>query len=334
MSISSADIQWFNAALTSASVPAQNGGRQSQTQSVSGVKNNLFPDVSAAERASGAEHWRKLFAVLKSADDLPLADVRISLEACTPGESYVLLHQSDPLATQADVGWRRPFGVGALAEASAIGAQSLEVTTEADFSGWSDQPFQEGDVVRVDARADCLSPGACEYALVDSVSFVGASVTLTLEAPLAHAYPLGAAVASAIEYGTLVARADDLVLTGGVTYDAEALPIAVSQVGCCFQQWTVTVTNAATGALSLSGDTLGAVGTGSTGVDLAPANPDGGVYFTLAAAGWGGTPANGDSLSFLTYPASAAIFLHRVIPAGAGTLALDRTVLCLEGESP
>ena len=48
------EIIWRPALLQSSSVPAQNGGRMAHSTLVSGVKNNLFPDVSQAERVSGA----------------------------------------------------------------------------------------------------------------------------------------------------------------------------------------------------------------------------------------------------------------------------------------
>jgi hypothetical protein len=43
--------------------PAQNGGRMASTQLVSGVKNNLFPDVSQAERLAGSVKWRKASSI-------------------------------------------------------------------------------------------------------------------------------------------------------------------------------------------------------------------------------------------------------------------------------
>ncbi|MCK7574610.1 MAG: hypothetical protein MZV65_00920 [Chromatiales bacterium] len=84
MPIVSSRNQWFNPVSVSDTTPAQNGGRPSQTQNVSGVKNNLFPDVSAAQRQAGAEHWRKVFVQIKNADNLPLIDPKISIEQGTP----------------------------------------------------------------------------------------------------------------------------------------------------------------------------------------------------------------------------------------------------------
>lgn len=57
------EIVWRPAALMSDVTPAQNGGRMAFSQLVSGVKNNLFPDVSQSERLAGAVKWRKAFTL-------------------------------------------------------------------------------------------------------------------------------------------------------------------------------------------------------------------------------------------------------------------------------
>ena len=62
------EIIWRPAALMSDTVPAQNGGRMTLSQLVSGVKNNLFPDVSQSERTAGSTKWRKAFVHINSAD--------------------------------------------------------------------------------------------------------------------------------------------------------------------------------------------------------------------------------------------------------------------------
>lgn len=50
MPILDEEIVWCPAALNSDALPAQNGGRMRFTTLVSGVKNNLFPDVSQSDR--------------------------------------------------------------------------------------------------------------------------------------------------------------------------------------------------------------------------------------------------------------------------------------------
>lgn len=333
MPIANADIKWFRSALQSATTPAQNGGRFTQTEIVSGVKNNLFPDVSAAQRKAGAEHLRKAFVAVRNAANLTLVDPKLSIESGTPGDSYVLLHLGTQVDTEDQV-TGRPYGYGTLALAAESADTEIIVTAEsADYADMTVNPFQVGDTLRIDARATVIDTGLSEYAVIVSLVYAGAEMTITLAAPLENDYPLGAKVASVIEPGDLAASSTVPTATGGVTYNATTHPIAVPAVGGIYQVWTVTVTNGAAGALSVAGDTVGTVGTGATGVNLAPANPAGGVYFTLSAAGWGGTPATGDTLTFTSTPAACPLWYRRIVPAGAAAISSDPVVVCVEGES-
>ncbi|AFL73358.1 hypothetical protein [Thiocystis violascens] len=332
MSILTAELQWFRPALQSDTVPAQNGGRCTEALIVSGVKNNLFPDVSAAQRAAGVEHWRKVFVAVKNADNLTLVDPKLSIEIGTPGDSHVLLYSGTLVDTQDQV-TARPYGYGTLASAADAADTEISVTTEADFSAMTAKPFQVGDLVRIDARATLLDTGLSEYVEIDSISYTGTALTIGLTAGLANAYSAGAKIASVIEPGDLATAVSGKSMTGGVTYDDTAYPIAVPQIGGIYQTWTVTVTDHATGALSVSGDLIGAVGTGSTGVNLSPSNPNGGTYFTLDADGWGGTPATGDTLVFTTSPAVCPLWYRRIVPAGAAAISSDPVSVCVEGES-
>ena len=85
------EIVWRPSALVSDSTPAQNGGRMANALLVSGVKNNLFPDVSQAERLAGSVKWRKAFVHVNSAQDTALLNVRLFLDALTPAGDFVLV---------------------------------------------------------------------------------------------------------------------------------------------------------------------------------------------------------------------------------------------------
>lgn len=61
------EIVWRPAALMSDTTPAQNGGRMGYAQLVSGVKNNLFPDVSQAERTAGSINGARPSSTLPAA---------------------------------------------------------------------------------------------------------------------------------------------------------------------------------------------------------------------------------------------------------------------------
>jgi hypothetical protein len=271
---------------------------------------------------------------VRNADNLPLVDPRISIESGTPGDSYVLLYPGTRTDTEDEV-VERPYGIGTLSANAALGATSLTVAVEhADYEDLDPNPFQVGDLVRIDARATISGTGNFEYRTIASVGYVGTVMTLGVDA-LEYAYTAadGVHVASVIEPADLAAGYSDKAVTGGVTYNATDYPIAVLSIGGIYQEWTITITDAVTGAFTVSGDTVGSLGTGATGVTLAPVNPSGGVYFTLQAAGWGGTPVNGDTLTFTTYPQATGIWYQRVIPAGAAAISNDAVAVCIEGES-
>ncbi len=112
-------------------------------------------------------------------------------------------------------------------------------------------------------------------------------------------------------------QASGVSITGTVTYDDSGHPVIVD-AGTITETWTVTVTDAATGAVALSGASVGAVGTSNLGADLSPANPGGGVYFTLEVAGWGGTATTGDELTFTTTAVAPLVAI--AMNAVAGTV--------------
>lgn len=334
MPIETSEIKVFRSALVSDATPAQNGGRMSSSELASAVMHALFPAVSQAERTAGADHWRKVFWAVRDAEDLALVNPQAFIEAATPGESYCLLYAGTQTDTEDEVAGR-PYGFGVLASDADPDDTEITVTVEsADYDGMSPNPYQVGDVVLIDARATVLDSGTYEYGEIASVSYAGATLTLGLVAGLASGYTAGARVVPVLEAADVAAAYSDKSVTGGVTFDDTSYPITVPSIGGVYQEWTVAVTDAATGALSVSGDTLGVVGTGSQGVDLSPNNPlTGTPYFTVPADGWGGTASNGDTLTFTTAPAALPLWYRRIIPAGAAAEAQDTLSVALVGES-
>jgi len=336
MPITAADLADLLPALISDTTPASNGGRPSATTTIGGVKNSLLPDITAAERAAGVDRWRKWFRTLDHADDLALDQPRLSIGSGTPGAGAILLYPgtwSDTQATRTG----RPYGYGTLVSNASAGATSLSVTTEADWSAWSagDRPFQVGDEILIDARADSMEDaGAHERLTIATVSYSGSALTLTLTTELGSGYSTGAHVSSIYAPATLATSVSSVAASGGLDYDHDGHPITCPQVGAIYQAWTITLTSVATGALSITGDTLGSLGTGATGVDLSPVNPAGGTYFTVPAAGWDlSTAADGDALTFTTTPAGVPLWYRHTVPAGAAVQSSDSVRLIMTGES-
>jgi hypothetical protein len=330
--ITSAEIKWLRAALQSDTTAAANGGRMTLAEIASNVKNALFPDVSKAQREAGATHWRKVFVAVRNSVGTTLMDAKFSIEAGTPGDSYYLIYPSTQDDTQDEV-TARPYGYGTLADAALAEATSITVTSEVDYSAMNPKPFQVGDLIRIDARANVGVAGNFEYREIDAITYTADEMAITLTAGLEYGYDAGVHVASVIEAGDLSASVTEVGVTGTVTYTAAGNLTAVG-LGVVYQAWTVTILNATTGEIKVEGDTLGQIATGALGANLAPANPaNGAPYFSLRSAGWGGTPANGDTLTFTTTPAAQGVWYKRVVPAGSASIASDPVWVCVEGES-
>ena len=333
MAVDSSDILLIKAALTSDVTGAQNGGRPGLLVDVGdNYKNKVFPDTRASERAAGCMHWRKLFWVNSKSDGTAAVNLLFFLRTASPGVSHGLLYPGTLTDTQDVMIGRgdRPYGVGTLTAAAALGATQITVQYE-DASHAALAPFRAGDAVVI-----AFDPGDPLFDWEQATVGAGGvrdngdgTVTLTLAAGLTKAWAGHSAsgtawpvyVASAWPAGTLQATASAPTVNGAGSYSASGNLIP-SPAGGLLQGWTLTFINNAdgsfTGAFRLDGDSLGSgIATGSRGADFSPPNPAGGVYFTLKAVGWAGTWAPGDRLSFTTTPGAAGFWLKRTVPAGA-----------------
>ena len=140
--------------------------------------------------------------------------------------------------------------------------------------------------------------------------------TLKLTKQLAHEFPVGSVVSSAIMAGNLRARAlpvFDQQTWDGVTwsditvgnpapssYNDGAFPPVVTNAGAMTERFALRVL---TGGIDVEviGQNVGNLGTFSRNTAIAPINPIAGVpYFTLPAAGWGAGWVPGNTLFLQT----------------------------------
>lgn len=329
------EIIWRPAALMSDVVPAQNGGRMNFSQLVSGVKNNLFPDVSQAERLAGAVKWRKAFIHINSAQDTALLNVRLFLDALTPAGDFVTFAVGTPTDTEDQIAGR-PYGIGTLYQASGNGALQIQVACEhnAEYAGL--QPFRVGDLVRVSDRPGTGGAGNEEWVVLTGVSFGSDYATLDLAAPLANSYATAnALVSSVLQKNTVVGAASNFSLTSaaGVFDSTTVGNLIIHNKGGIAEHWTLAF-NGPT-SYTVSGLSVGTLpDTGSSTADFMPLNPaTGTAYFTLKASGWGGTFQSGEQVSFATTPAAVPVWYRRQVPAGTFSLANDYASLAIHGES-
>lgn len=338
MSLLDSEIIWRPASLVSSTTPAQNGGRMAYTQMVSGMKNNLFPDVSKTERDNGATLLRKAFIHLNNTSDTPLTSCKVFLDAVTPGDDYVLFFPGTATNTEDTMGSARPYGVGTLTETVDIGFDSLRVTVEniADYTSLT--PFRVGDLVRVSNQPSTGGAGTTDWVILSAVSYQPTYVELTFATtPLANAYVSGATtiISSVLEVASCGGSVTNIskTSTNGLFDGITTGNLVSHNKGGVSDTWTITFLTQTT--FNVSGAATGLLpGTGSILADYSPTNvPINSPYFTLKALCWDGNWVAGDTVTFDSTPAQIPVWYRRRVPTGAGSLANNATSLAVHGES-
>ena len=135
---------------------------------------------------------------------------------------------------------------------------------------------------------------------------------ITLSKPLAHDFPVGAVVSSALMAGTMRARVSHLfsqsswtnawsdALIGNAALAQYSGTVVVTNDGATTERWMLRILNGNT-TFECIGEHLGNVGVGNRTTDFSPINPvSDKPYFTLPAIGWGGSWAAGNILRMNT----------------------------------
>jgi len=151
----------------------------------------------------------------------------------------------------------------------------------------------------------------------EAFSYSGNTVTIELGEQVADAFAVDST------YGSGCLHEDELqcvvsdfeVNSTQGTYDSVNHEVSLNNKGTVQENWTLSFTGAST--FSVSGAYYGSAGTGDIGSNFAPINPETGEpYFTVAAAGWGGTFESGDTVIFTTSPAALPILVEQEVPVG------------------
>lgn len=310
-----------------------NGGRRSNDAIVSGAVNNLFALVLPEDRVAGDRQVRKIFPSVDNDDDLTLYQGRLYIDAPTPGDDWCTMFIGTQRDTMADHGTvSKRYGCALLASNATAGASTLIVNVEdATIAGM----YTDGDTICITDRTipTRSASGNREFHTISGTPVVvGAQVTITIAGTLANSYTTAnsARVASVIELGDITAGADNWVETGAGTYDETTYPVLPDNLGTIEQTWNLTFSDATT--YTVTGDTVGSVGSGTVGSNFAPTNTaKSKPYFTLRSAGFGGTWATGNTIVFQTHPAAGAVYLDWVIPAGAEAIDNNRFTVVFTG---
>ena len=337
MSILASDLT----ACLSASVtgdPATNGGRPAAENMSLNTKNNAFPDVNSAMRASGGTRRRKLFLCNRNTDNLSGEAVMVVMDAITEYGCYAWFTPADFDGFESDLTGGEPvYGVALLAEAAAAGATTISLALE-DAALFA--MLATGRELLISCRVafenTVSTVGTEESHVIASAMLSGTTATVTLTTPLENAYAAGSRASTVYRPPDLAPALSGWTETGSGTYDRAGSPIVLTNRGTIRQKWTVRYTSAT--EFTITGDALGLVGTFATSADASPTNPDtaagGDPYFTLPAAGHGSGHAAGDTIEFWTSPAACPLWVISVIPAGTDAYGMTDAPIAWHVESP
>lgn len=334
MPIVSSEIKLYRSANVSNTAGANGGRINLAAEIVDGVNNNIFPDVSQSERTAGLTTFRKVFVQNMNSANLTLSNAGAFVENYTPGVDAVVFHAGTQNDLQSALsGSENLYGCGKVDVSVSAGATSIDVLLE--NSGI--QYFRNGDSIRVSDKATIDGAGNEEFVTINGApSLVGSIVTLSFTPALQNAYTAAAGrVANVYPVGDLKTSVASIVATtagnGDFTNAAEANLYGSNQ-GTMEDQWTLTFTGAT--SFTVAGVKTGALAAGSTLSTYAPLNPvTSAPYFTILPAGFTGTWDVGDTLTFTTNPASAALWAKRVVPAGAAAVSGNKVVFGFHGET-
>jgi len=320
MSIAASDIKFYKAINNNDTVT--NGGRISGTQVVDGSLNNLFPNVSSAERTAGVTRYRKMFLRNENAGDLSMYSGETWIGTRSLADDYFQLKAGDDTDQQsAAEGYTNWAGTGLLAASAGSGESSIEVDYDTTDGVW------DGAAVHIDDGVNEL-----DTIVVGSPSFVGNTATFTISGELGNNYTAAATVVSTIVPLNTVEKSTDSWTenSSAGTYDETTYPVETYNVGTVTDAWTLTFSDA--NNFSIAGLNAGSVGSGDISNDCQPANGSS-YYFKIDKDGWGGSWALGDTVTFNTVHAGKGFWVKEVVPAGVASYSNNTVQLAWRGES-
>lgn len=194
-----------------------------------------------------------------------------------------------------------------------------------------------------------VQPLTAEHRIEDMVvcSLADISGKLSFISNLTHHYPATTSfVSSALPFGDMFARAwgdfEQETWTGEwsnervgsallASFNMDQFPIVMTNRGAITERWALIFTSDT--AFRIVGESVGVIGTGTTGVDCAPVNPVTHVpYFFLPAVGWGSGWAAGNVERFNTDACGAPFWPVRTILQGPATALNDQFAIAYRGD--
>ena len=192
MAVEATDIKWLKSAVVTDT--AANGGRKSNTEIATGVRHNLFPRVTKAERTSGVTRYRKEFWANRNAADDAASGVLVYPEFPSNAGDRFYLGEGTQTDTQDDLETYDPvwMGVGQLETLLSGGESSVSLTMEND-----DFEFPNGGTLHLADKFKTGETIASGVNIGDSVEYsVGDSEWQKISATSDVDYPSGIYVGS------------------------------------------------------------------------------------------------------------------------------------------
>ena len=305
-----------------------NGARMSFSTITSNVLNNMFPNVTQTERTDGTTRYRKFFFRNKNSSNETAANARVWISSKSVGGDYFRLKAgTDSDVQSAADDYTDWLGTGHLTTAFAADSTTMEVLFDVANGVYA------GSLVRVSD-----SSGGEEFLTVKAagVTWNGLTATIVTTTSARNTYPASqnSLVAGVVDLGNLVAATSAWVETSvSGTYDESSYPVEVNNVGSVSDTWTITFTGAT--AFTCAGTNTGSLGAGSTLSDFQPVNTQvgtGDYYFVVRAAGWAGTWALGDTVTFTTTHSAAGVWIKEVVPVSTSAQTNNLVSFKLYGE--
>ena len=329
------DLKWFHCEERSAL--STNGGRLSTTEIVSGVINNLWPNVLRQQRVDGDNLLRKMALKVHQDGNGTLPTTEFVLDGPTLGDDRIFMFGGTATDTQADItGSERRYCAGGLVSPVSAGATSLTFAVKHadDTAG-----VQIGDDIRVSNKlSPSASTGTVEYVTVTDKSVSGLQVTLTFTPALGNAYAAynagaGGKVGVIYKAGVTAAGHGTIVKTSSAgLFDATG-DNAIQWNNQGADEHTLTLTLSSATAFAASSNRFGALAAGSTTADYSPLHPFWSKpLLTIPAAAWGGTFAGGDTVVIPLHACAAYVWEKRIVPQGCAPLSANRVYLVNRSE--
>lgn len=383
MPAGASDIKFYKSSVITNDTT--NGGVISANEITDNIINNLFPDLTDAERTAGGTRYRKLFTKNTNSNDIAIEGVAAYIGCPSFAGDAMLIKAGTDTDTQAAAddytSWSSAgtlnAGVSAAATELVVNFETAAGVYDDDVIRIKQQKISIGSVVGVFTAGEKIAGGTSgkiglvsnaqatylivtfdaglavgdvitgqtsgatanitaketlsEFATVDTVSWGSSQATITLTAGIANNYLAGCVISGMLALADLEPTSSGWTETSAAgTYNESSYPLVLYNIGSVSDYFTLELSSAS--AFTVTGTVSGLIGSGTTAGDFQPVNGTS-YYMKIAAAGWGGMWANGDTITFTTKQAANGVWIKEVWAAGVASYSENTVIFGVKGAS-